>query len=349
MPNGRTARRKRIGRAAPALALLFLLSCAAPGRAQTGFPGTAGGEDGPIRIQADSGIEWQQNRRLYIARGNAVAARGDNEVRADTLIAYYREKQGDKTDPQTGANAGPASGLAGEGGGGTEIFRVEAVGNVVLKHAASTVTGQRAVYDIDQGIAVVTGGNLKLTTASDVVTARDSLEWHDGGHIAVARGDAVATRSGKTIKADILTAYMPKSPQPQPKSATRAGSAEKSAAPRGLGAQGGATGGGKEGAGRLSRVDAQGNVVITDAMNTGRGDYGVYNGDTGIATLIGNVVIQRGANVIRGQRGVMDLNNNIARLMPGGGPGEGNQRVQGLFIRDQTVPGVAPAGSRKQP
>ena len=51
---------------------------------------------------------------------------------------------------------------------------------------------------------------------------------------------------------------------------------------------------------------------ITDALNTGRGDYGVYNGDTGIATLIGNVVIQRGKNVIQGQRGVMDLNNNVS-------------------------------------
>ena len=82
--------------------------------------------------------------------------------------------------------------------------------------------------------------------------------------------------------------------------------------PRGarLGAAAARSRGGQEGKSRISRVDAQGHVVITDALNTGRGDYGVYNGDTGIATLIGNVVIQRGANVIQGQRGVMDLNNN---------------------------------------
>ena len=75
--------------------------------------------------------------------------------------------------------------------------------------------------------------------------------------------------------------------------------------------------------------------MISDTLNTGRGDYGVYNGDTGIATLIGNVVIQRGANVIQGQRGVMDLNSNIARMMPGSGPGADKQRVQGLLVRDQ--------------
>lgn len=314
-----------------------------------------------MRIQADSGIEWQQNQRVYIARGNAVAARGNNEVRADTLIAHYREKAAAKTAATTDANAaaaaktegGSLAPLSGEGGGSTEIFRVEATGSVVLKHEASTVTGERAVYDIDQGVAVITGKNLKLTTATDVVTARDSLEWYDSRQIAVARGDAVATRSSKTIKADILTAYMHKSAQPPAKSAPHAAAAAGSAASRsrtGAGvAQRGATGGGQDGESRISRVDAQGHVVITDALNTGRGDYGVYNGDTGIATLIGNVVIQRGANVIRGQRGVMDLNSNIARMMPDGGSGGEKQRVQGLLVRDPSKPGAAPAGQAKHP
>jgi lipopolysaccharide export system protein LptA len=186
------------------------------------------------------------------------------------------------------------------------------------------------------------------------VTASDSLEWHDGKQIAVARGDAVATRSGKTIKADILTAYLHKPAREQAKSAPRAEPAAGSPAPRaratgGTASSDGAVGGGRNGESRISRVDAQGHVVITDMLNTGRGEYGIYNGDTGIATLIGNVVIQRGANVIRGQRGVMDLNNNIARMMPGGGSGESKQRVQGLFVRDQAAPGAAPAGDRKQP
>lgn len=347
MSSGRIPHRGSIVGIASMLGLLFSLCQPVAGLAQLGTPG---GDEGPIRIQADSGIEWQQNQRVYIARGNALAARGNSEVRADTLIAYYRERAGGAPQPKPEANAGLAGGLSGEGGS-TEIFRVEAIGNVILKHEASTVTGERAVYDIDQGIAVVTGNNLKLTTATDVVTARDSLEWFDGKQIAVARGNAVATRSGKTIKADILTAYMHKSPQPttgQPPASgpARAGPAAGSASPRP--AQGG-TASAPEGASRLSRVDAQGQVVISDTLNTGRGDYGVYNGDTGIATLIGNVVIQRGANVIQGQRAVMDLNKNIARLLPGGGPGEGNQRVQGLFVRDQTTQGTGPAGERRQP
>lgn len=359
MPDGSPARRGRIGRTALAVAIVMGLYPSAPGLTQTALPGPQGGDNGPINIQADSGIEWQQSQRVYIARGNAVAARGNSEVRADTLIAHYREKPAAKTEAKADANAsaktegGLLAPVSGEGGGNTEIYRVEAIGNVVLKHDASTVTGERAVYDIDQGIAMITGNNLKLTTATDVVTARDSLEWYDTRQIAVARGNAVATRSPKTIKADILTAYMHKSTTPQAKGAPRAEPAGKPSTPNSRTAAGsakqGLIGGGQDGESRISRVDAQGNVVITDAMNTGRGDYGVYNGDTGIATLIGNVVIQRGSNVIRGQRGVMDLNNNIARMMPDAGSGSGKQRVQGLFVRDQAKPGAAPAAHGKVP
>ena len=61
-------------------------------RAQLQLPGQSGDSDQPIQIQSDSGIEWQQDAHLYIARGNAVAVRGSSEVHADTLIAHYREK-----------------------------------------------------------------------------------------------------------------------------------------------------------------------------------------------------------------------------------------------------------------
>ncbi len=98
---------------------------------------------------------------------------------------------------------------------------------------------------------------------------------------------------------------------------------------------------------KISRVDAQGHVVIHNALDTGRGDFGVYKADTGIATLIGNVVIERGKDVIRGQRGVMDLNNNVSRMMPGGAPGASPQRVQGLFVRQE--PGARATQSSAAP
>src|SRR5216683_346639 len=325
-------------RAAIGLALLLCGIAGSRGGAQA----IAAGDNSPIQIQADSGIEWQQDAHIYIARGNAVVTRGPGEMHADTLIAHYREAKG---GGNTGAN--------------TEIYRVEAEGRVTLKRDAQTVVGDRAVYDVDQAIAVVTGKGLQLTTPTDIVTARDSLDWYDQRQIAVARGNAVATRNGKTIKGDVLTAYLVKTAPGQAKLGQATGGAPGGGAapapakpPVALAASTGKNGAPAASESKISRVDAQGHVVIHNAADTGRGDFGVYKADTGIATLIGNVVIERGKDVIRGQRGVMDLNNNVSRMMPGGPPGASPQRVQGLFVRQEagsraTLSGAAP--SREPP
>src|SRR5262245_2946290 len=47
---------------------------------------------GPITVTAEQGLEWQQNEKRFIARGNAKATQDDINVTADELTAYYRDK-----------------------------------------------------------------------------------------------------------------------------------------------------------------------------------------------------------------------------------------------------------------
>jgi lipopolysaccharide export system protein LptA len=302
--------------------------------------GGASADNRPIDITADSGIEWQQQAQVYIARGNAVAARGTSEVHADTLTAHYRPSKTKTAE------------------GGNEVYRVDADGHVVLKGPSQTVVGDQAVYDLDQQIGIVTGKALKLTTPTDVVTARDSLEWYDAKQIAVARGDAVATRADKHIRADVLTAHMTKG-KPNPATAKpgtvnrgETVSAATTAKPQPVAAKSIVAKppamAGKPGAdgedSRISRVDAQGGVVAWNATDVGRGDYGVYNADTGIVTLLGNVTIARGQDVIRGQYAVLDLNTNVSHMMTvAPKPGSPAPRVEGLFVRQDAT--AAESGS----
>jgi lipopolysaccharide export system protein LptA len=332
---------------------LSLLFVAVPGHRATAQLLNPSADNQPLQVQADSGIEWQQNEKLYIARGNAVATRGLASVRADTLIAHYREVKGGGASTNANTNTG----------GNTEIYRVEAEGNVTMTREGQTILGDRAVYDLDQALMVVTGKALKLTTATDTVTARDSLEWYDQKQVAVARGNAVAVRNGKTIKADILTAYMVKTKPADAKSAARPVKAPAAQAAKPSATPVAAAGMPAASDSKISRVDAQGHVVVTNAVDTGRGDYGVYNADTGICTLVDNVVIARGKDVIKGQYGVMDLNKNVSRMLPAaaGAPAGPPQRVQGLFIRDDQARGsggaeggapghkAAPATEKKKP
>ena len=60
--------------------------------------GQDSGEGKPIKIEAERGIEWHQNEKAYVARGNALAARGDVSVRAEVLTAYYRPRPGGSGD-----------------------------------------------------------------------------------------------------------------------------------------------------------------------------------------------------------------------------------------------------------
>jgi len=304
---------------------------------------TAGSQ--PIDITADTGIEWDQDKQVYIARGNAVAIRGTSEVHADVLTAHYR----------------PSKGKSGEGG--NEVYRLDADGHVVIKGPNRTIIGDQAVYDVDQQIGIVTGRHLQLTTPTDVVTARDSLEWYDQQQVAVARGDAVAIRGNRRIRADVLTAHFikdksatgpPPGGKPVDGKSVPGPMAAKSAAPTSAAAvkPGRAAGPARSGAGngavdadasnsRISRVDAQGHVVVVTATDIGEGDYGVYNALTGIVTLLGNVTITRGQDAVKGQYAVVDLNTNVSRMMTvAAKPGAPAPRVEGLFYRQDATPGA---------
>ena len=314
----------------------LLITCLALVLTPAAVHAQLGASDGtaPISIQADNGLEWQQNQELYIARGNAVATRGPATIKADTLLAHYRKAKNSQA-ANTDANS--------------EIYRVEADGNVMISRDNRTIVGDHADYDLDQGIGIVHGKAMKMTTPTDTITARDAFEWYDEKQIAVARGDAVAVRNGgRTIKADVLTAYMVKvAPGTQP---AVSGQPPKPAAPPAKPAAATPTNGSQPPANgdesKISRIDAQGHVVVVNGPDIGRGDYAVYNAATDICTLLGNVTITRGADVITGQYAVMDLNTNISRIMPASAlPGSTRQRVQGLFVK-QDMQG---AGQKKAP
>jgi lipopolysaccharide export system protein LptA len=293
------------------LAVFALLTPSAGVNAQTqsNSLGLAGNDNNkPVSIQADNGIEWQQNNKVYIARGNAKATRGDNSVTADTLYAYYRD-----TRQQPAATAAapalrgnsPAQDQSPFDNGSTQVYRIDADGHVVFATPTQTAYGDHAVYDVDQALLIVTGKNLKIVTPQDVVTARDSLEWYDEKQIGVARGNAIAVRTGpehKSIRADVLIAEVTKPPD-QPS--------------------------------KISKVDAQGHVILVSEDQIARGDSGVYNLDTGIATLSGHVTLTRGDNELSGQYAVVNTNTNVARLLsapPSAQLTGPHPRVSGLLI-----------------
>lgn len=232
------------------------------------------GGDVPISIEAENGIEWLRDQKTYLARGNAKVIRGNVTIMAETLAAFYRDKAE---------------------GGGTEIFRLEATGSVHIISGSERTRSERADYDLDKSVLVLSGGDLRFESGADVITARDSLEYWERRKIAIARGNALAVRADKRIAAETLTARFDKN---------RAGEDE------------------------ITQIDALGGVRIDTDQETATGNEGLYNLVEEVAELRGNVLLSRGQDRLSGERAIVNLRTGVSRMLPKSGSKE---RVKGLF------------------
>jgi len=265
------------GRAmALAAALGVLLLQSTPGPAQILGTTDPTASDQPIEITADEGIEWRRDERIYVARGNARAARGDFVVQAHELIAHYRDN----------------------GRGGNEIWKLEARGNVRMASSDQTIYGDAATYDIDKGLLLITGHELRAVTPTETVTADQSFEYWKDREVVVARGNATVVREDRTITADMLTGYFRKD---------------------------------EKGQQRLYQVEATGNVQIRSPEDFARGSKAVYNLDRELATLTGDVKITRGDAQLEGQYAEVNLKTHVSRIL-GGVSATSTTRVHTLII-----------------
>ena len=245
-----------------------------------GGPAMLGNAKGPVEIIADQALEWRRDSSAYVARGNAKASQGGVSVSADLLIAYYQE----------------------DGDNKNSIYRIDARGNVRLVSADATARGDNAVYDLEKAVAVIKGKNLQLETATDLITARDSLEYWRDRNLAVARGNAVATREKNRLQSDVLTARF------EP-----------------------GAGGNLE----MKVIEARGGVTIQTPTEVVRGDNGEYNVKSRQALLKGNVKITRGQSQLNGDQAEVDMVSGNSRLIAGP---KGKTRVRGLFSPADSKP-----------
>ena len=153
-----------------------------------GLDFASGSKDMPIEITADNGIEWEKNKEILIASGNAKASRGGVTVLAEVLRAYYRKKTT----------------------GGTDLHRLDAAGGVKIFSDTESMEGQTAVLDFEQAILKVDGKKVIYKAGPNTITANRQMEYWERQMMAVARGNAVAIHKGKTLRADVLKALLRK-------------------------------------------------------------------------------------------------------------------------------------------
>lgn len=265
---------------------------------------------GQITVTAVGGFDWDQKAQTVTAYRDAQAVRGAVTVTADRLIAYYRKKPGAKP---------PAPGQSPlDDSSANEIYRLEAFGHVHIYTTTDQAFGDHGIYDIDQAVLVLTGHALRLTTPTDVLTARDVMEYWSQLRMSVGRGDAVVTTNdGRRLRADVLVGY----------SALADPNKSHPAAPAALPGKPAASADPIQASGKLQKVNAFGHVVVRTATETVTGNRGVYVPDTGIARIVGDVHITRGQNQLNGAAAIVNMHTGLATMTEDPGA-----RVQGLIV-----------------
>lgn len=243
------------------------------------IPGMGGGTKEPVEISAGKTLEWHQNDKQYVADGDVEAKQGDVTILSDTLIADYRDDNE---------------------GGNVQIWQLTADKNVRIKNTDSTAVGDKAVYNVDTGVAILTGESLSLTTPDQVITAVERMEYDTANGKAKAVGDAKIKRGSDTLTANTLTADFSKD---------------------------------SEGKQSLKSAQAIGNVTIKTPDETITGDNGFYNAGSNTAEVKGNVKIVRGPNILEGARAEVNLTTSVSKMFgASGGEAGGDKRVKGVFF-----------------
>ena len=155
--------------------------------------------------------------------------------------------------------------------------------------AALMLAGAGAAQDANDGAS--NAGNARQAIE---ITA-DTLEVRQSESVAIFEGDVKAVQGDMVLNADMLTVYY----------------REVEGGQGNLG---------------VSRIDAEGNVVVSSPDETAEGQRGVYDVENGRIDLAGGVVLNRGNNIVRGEMLTMDLESGVSRVSGG------STRVRGLFV-----------------
>src|ERR1700737_4760169 len=145
-----------------------------------------------------------------------------------------------------------------------------------------------------------------------------TLEMRDKKKEATFSGNVKVVQGDTTMTSKILVVFYESNSNSSPTPA-----ANTKAAPKAAPMQAATPGPG--GSSSIKRLEARGNVVVTQKDQVVTGETAVFDTKSNLITMLGGVVLTQGKNVLRGDRLPGDMTSGGSRVESDSG------RVQGLF------------------
>jgi lipopolysaccharide export system protein LptA len=191
---------------------------------------------------------------------------------------------------------------------------------VASAHAQSAASG---VPNAMQGFAQNRDQPIQIEAAS--LEMRDKKkEATFAGNVKVVQGDTTMTSKALVVFYE-SGGDKPATPQPTAAKGTKAAPMQSSTP-------------GPGGSSSIKRLEARGNVVVTQKDQVVTGETAIFDTKTNLITMTGGVVLTQCNNVLRGDRLMVDMTTGVSRVESDTG------KVQGLFIQQDCggKPGSGP-------
>jgi lipopolysaccharide export system protein LptA len=195
----------------------------------------------------------------------------------------------------------------------TILFRRSALGAftavlAVTMVAAGAGSAQNAVTGVPnamQGFSQNRDQPIQIEAAS--------LEMRDKKKEATFSGNVKVVQGDTTMTAKSLVVFYDSAPVPAANAKSTKPAPIQAATP------------GPGGSSSIRRLEARGNVVVSQKDQVVTGETAVFDTRSNMITMLGGIVLTQGKNVLRGDRLMVDMATGVSRVESDSG------RVQGLF------------------
>jgi lipopolysaccharide export system protein LptA len=162
-----------------------------------------------------------------------------------------------------------------------------------------------------------------------------TLEMRDKKKEATFAGNVKVVQGDTTMTSKILVVFYESTPAPATAPAGSAKSAKSAPIPAATPGPGGSS--------SIRKLEAKGNVVVTQKDQVVTGETAVFDTRANLITMLGGVVLTQCKNVLRGDRLLVDMTTGVSRVEADNG------KVQALFIQGQGCGNAPPAPGTPPP
>jgi len=134
-----------------------------------------------LEIEASDFLEWNQENKSYIAKGDAIVTQGEHTIKADKIIAFYESEEN------------------------RDITRIQAAGSVKFSNVSGSGYSDSLIYEMNTQTVTLNGNENYFESEEFIAQSSNQIQFNEINGILNLQDDAMISISqAKKIEAQWL-------------------------------------------------------------------------------------------------------------------------------------------------